>query len=291
MSEVAPSRARPRVAMVIGSGSVKCAAALGVQRVLQRHDIDVDLYVGCSAGSVFATAMAMGWSAERTEEATARMWTRELTSRPRRGAMLQAIRPRMFGFSPQWGLRDPSPIVEAVRAAFGDTHFADTSTALRITATDFETGEQVVIDEGDVVPAIRASLSIPFVFPPLEHQGRTMIDGCLSDPLPVGVAIREGAQTIIAIGFEAAHQTRISSPARLAFQLSSVMTNNLLRSRFAFHNLAHHGEVIPIVPRFRERIGLFDTERFPSIIDQGEEAAEEQLPLILSSLAAEEPAP
>jgi NTE family protein len=111
-----------------------------------------------------------------------------------------------------------------------------------------------------------------------------LTDGCLSDPLPVGIAIREGAHVIIAIGFESAYQTRITSPARLGFQLSSVMTNNLLRSQFAFHNLAHHGEVVPIVPRFRERIGLFDTAKIPSIIEQGEEAAEEQLEMIKASL-------
>jgi NTE family protein len=159
------ARTPPRVAMVIGAGSVKCAAALGVQRVLDRNGIDVDLYVGCSAGSIYATSMALGWPAERAEETTAKLWTRELTSKSRRRAMLEAIRPRMFGFSAEWGLRDPAPVMAAIRTAFGDTSFDETETPLMIAATNFETGEQVVMSDGGVLDAIRASIAIPFVFP------------------------------------------------------------------------------------------------------------------------------
>jgi len=280
----------PRVAMVIGSGSVKCAASIGVQQVLQEHGVEVDLFIGCSGGSIYATAMALGWPADRSAATTARLWTRDLTSKSRPRALLQAVRPKMFGFSAQWGLRDPAPVMEAVHTAFGDMTFADSKVPLLITSTDFETGEQVVFGDGSVeggesvLDAIRASLAIPFVFPPARIGDRLFVDGYVSDPLPVGVAIREGAHVIIGIGFESPYQRQVSSPARLAFQISSLMTNNLLRSRFAFHNLAHHGEVIPIVPQFRERIGLFDTEKIPSIIEQGAEAATEQLPMILSAL-------
>lgn len=270
--------------MVIGSGSVKCAAAIGVQQVLQEHGVEVDLLVGCSGGSIFATAMSLGWPAETSAEKVAHLWTRQLTSKSRRRAMLEAVWPRALGFSAEWGLRDPAPVMRAVREAFGDLAFDNTHVPLKIASTDFYTGEQVVHGDGSVIDAIRASLSIPFVFPPARIGDRLLVDGYVSDPLPVGVAIREGAHVIIAIGFESPYQQRISSPARMAFQISSLMTNNLLRSRFAFHNLAHHGEVVPIVPQFRERIGLFDTAKIPSIIEQGAEAAVDQLPMILSAL-------
>lgn len=278
--------ARPSVAMVIGSGSVKCAAALGIQEVLQRNGVAVDLYVGCSAGSIYAALMALGHSVEESAEAVAGLWTREVTSVSRRSAMFRAIQPRLFGFSTDWGLRDDRPVLKALSDGFGDTTFAETKIPLLITATDFDSGEQVVLEEGGLVDAIRASISIPFVFPPWRHQGRLLVDGYASDPLPVGAAIREGAGTILAVGFESPYQERITSAARFAFQLSSVMTNNLLRSRLAFHNLAHHGEVVPIVPEFRERIGLFDTDKIPGIIEDGRRAAEEQLPYILASVEA-----
>ena len=52
----------------------------------------------------------------------------------------------------------------------------------------------------------------------------------------------EGADVIIAMGFESPYQSRVSSVGRFAFQMSSIMTNNLLRASFAFHGLAHHGD-------------------------------------------------
>ena len=64
------------------------------------------------------------------------------------------------------------------------------------------------------------------------------------------------------------------------------MTNNLLRAAFAFHGLAHHGEVVPILPQFTERVGLFETRKIPYVIAEGERAAEEQLPYLRRLLAA-----
>jgi NTE family protein len=102
----------------------------------------------------------------------------------------------------------------------------------------------------------------------------------------VGVAIREGADVIIAIGFESPHQTRVSSILRYAFEISSITSNNLLQSNFAFHNLAHHSEIIPIMPEFEHRIHLFDTDKIPYVIEVGERATEEQLPYIRKLLEA-----
>jgi predicted acylesterase/phospholipase RssA len=80
--------------------------------------------------------------------------------------------------------------------------------------------------------------------------GRWLLDGCLSAPLPVDVAIKEGADLILAMGFESPYPRRIKSATRYAFQLNSIYTNNLLRANFAFHNLAHHTEILPILPEF-----------------------------------------
>src|SRR5260221_14610215 len=110
---------------------------------------------------------------------------------------------------------------------------------LHIAATDSPSGEQVASSSGGLVAGTRASIAIPFIFPPWRVGGRLLVDGFLSDPLPVGVAMKEGADVIIAMGFESPYQTRIDSPARFAFQVSRGMTNNLLRANYSFHNLAH----------------------------------------------------
>jgi NTE family protein len=156
---------------------------------------------------------------------------------------------------------------------------------LHITATDFANGEQVILSSGSLVDAIRASVALPFAFPPWRVGDRLLTDGYLSDPMPVGVAIREGADVIIAAGFESPYQESIHSASRFAMQFSAIMSNNLFKAYFAFHNLAHHGEVIPVIPRFTERVRLFDTDKIPYVISEGERAIEEQLPYLRQLLA------
>jgi NTE family protein len=274
-----------RVALVIGSGSVKCAAALGLQRALTRAGIPLDMLVGCSGGSMYAAFMAAGYPAERVIEMTQRMWTREVTSRRDRRALLKVLFPKLMKFDEAFGMRDDRLVMKTFREAFDGLSFETMKVPLHIATTDFHTGEQVVLSSGSLVDAVRASIAIPFVFKPWRVGDRLLMDGFLSDPLPVGIAIKEGADVIIAMGFESPYQTRIDSPGRFAFQLSSVVTNNLLKANYAFHNLAHHSEVIPIVPVFSQRIRLFDTDKIPSIVEDGERAAEEQLPYLKRLLA------
>ncbi len=273
--------ARKRVALVIAAGSVKCAAAIGVQNVLTREGIGVDMLVGCSAGAIYAATMAAGHEASVAAAMTQRLWTREVAEKRNRMAILQSLLPRWFGFrADRFGLRDDRCILERLRDAFGDARIENLRTPLHITATDFHNGEQVVLSSGSVVDAVRASVALPFAFAPWPIDGRLLVDGFLSDPLPVGVAIRNGADVIIAAGFESPYQTTVASAGRFAFQLSAMMSNNLLKSNFAFHSLAHHGELIAVIPRFEQRVRLFDTAKIPYIIEQGERATEEQLPYL-----------
>jgi NTE family protein len=275
-----------RVALVIGSGSVKCAAGLGAYRALRRAGVELDMLVGCSGGSMFAAAMALGHDADSGAAIAARVWTRDLTQRPDRMALLRAAFPRLFGFDAEWGLRDDAPIMRRLAEVFGERTFADAGIPLFITATDFANGEQVVLRSGRLVDAIRASIAIPFAFRPHRVDGRLLVDGFLSDPLPVGVAIKEGADVIVAVGFESPYQRRVTTAGRFAFQLSSIMTNNLLRASFAFHGLAHHSEVIPVIPRFTQRVGLFETSKIPYVVAEGERAMEEQIPYLKRLLDA-----
>ena len=282
---------RKRIAVVVGAGSVKCAAAIGLANVLQREGLHIDRLVGCSGGSMYAALVACGFDAATIADMTARLWTADVTAVKNRRALLSTIMPRWFGFSERFGMRSDKAILQRLRDAFGDRRIEDLPIPLHLTATDFHTGEQVVLSSGDLVTAIRASIAIPLFFEPVEIDGRLLLDGFLSDPLPVGVPIREGADLIIAMGFESPYQTRIDSAPRFALQISSIMTNNLLKSNFAFHNLAHHAEILPIIPQFRERIRLFDTAKIPSIIEDGERAAEAELPYLRRMLERTETIP
>ena len=268
-----------KVSLVIGSGSVKCAAAIGVAKVLGEAGIGIERVVGCSAGAIFGTLIARQLNLEDARAQTLKLWTQRLTARRNNRAILSAIAPRFFGFSmTKFGLRDDALIHQRLKEAFGDDKIEDTPIPLHITATDFNTGEMVELSSGPIWQAIRASVSIPFAFAPVEIDGKVLVDGYVSDPLPISVAIKHGARVIVAVGFENPMQTRINSAGRFAFQLSALLANNLLlRARLSFHSMAHHSEVITIIPEFNQRIGLFDTGKVPYIIEAGEAAAREQI--------------
>ncbi len=276
----APAGKRKRVALVVGAGSVKCAAALGLWQALQQEDIELDLLVGCSGGSLYATVMALGHDVETCERLTRELWTPRLTRKRDMRSILSAFLPRLFGFDGNFGMVDDGALMDNLEVLFGDKTFADTRTPLRIVATDLHNGEKVTLADGRIGDAVRASVAIPYVWKPWQVGDRWLLDGCVSDPLPVDVAIREGADVILAMGFESPYPRRLRSASRFAFQLNSVYTNNLLRANYAFHNLAHHAEIIPILPDFGGEIRLFDTDKFPHVIEQGRRATEAQLPYI-----------
>jgi NTE family protein len=277
---------RKRVALVIGSGSVKCAAAIGIQKVLAREGIAIDMLVGCSAGSIYAGLMAAGHAGDDAARITTELWTKEITGKRNTMAMLRAIAPRMLGFRTEgFGLRDDALIMQRLKRAFGDARIEDLQVPLHVTATDFANGELVVLSKGSLVDAIRASVALPFAFTPWRVGDRLLVDGYLADPLPISVAMKNGADVIVAIGFESPYQETVRSAGRFAFQLSSIMSNNLLKSRFAFHSMAHHSEVIAILPEFSERVKLFDVGKLDYIIREGELAAEQQLPYLRELLA------
>lgn len=266
-----------RVAIVIGSGAVQCASALGMWKVLDREGIDVDMVVGCSGGSIYAAVMALGYDVATCERLTAELWTPKVTLKRDWRSLLGAFMPKLFGFDGSLGMVHDGPLLEALEPPFGGKDFAEAKIPLHIVATDLNNGEKVVVSEGSVRDAVRASIAIPYVWKPWRIGERMLLDGCLSDPLPVDVAIREGADVILAMGFESPYPRRIKSATRYAFQVNSVYTNNLLRANYSFHNLAHHAEIIPVLPEFDRPIRLFDTDQFPYVIEQGMRATEAQL--------------
>lgn len=275
---MAAAPAVPSVSLVIGSGSVKCAAAIGVAAVLREAGIRIERVVGCSGGALFATLIAMGYDTDKARDTTLRLWTQEITAKRNNRALLGALAPKLMGFKAnRFGLRDDRLINQRLTEAFGDARIEDMAMPLHITATNFMDGELVDLSSGPVAPAIRASLAIPFAFAPVELNGQLLVDGYVSDPLPISVAIKHGARVIVAVGFESPMMEEIGSAGRFAMQLSSIMSNNLLRARFAFNSVAHHAEVISIIPEFKRRIRLFDTDKVPYIIDAGADAAREQI--------------
>jgi NTE family protein len=266
------------VSLVIGSGSVKCAAAIGVVKALNKEGVGIDRVVGCSAGAIIGTLIALGYTTDKVQKISSHILDKELTSHRNLKGQLQALAPRLFGFRlDKFALNDDKALMARLKEHFGNRKIEDANIPLHITATDFSNGELVEMNSGSIVEAIRASISLPYTFAPVRREGKLLVDGYLSDPLPVSVAMKHGAGVIVAVGFESVYQENIGNAGRYAFQLSSILSNNLLKSRFAFHSIAHHSEVLAIIPEFTQRIRLFDTAKIPYIVDEGERAANEQV--------------
>ena len=264
---------------------MKCTAAIGLWKVLAREGITVDLLVGCSGGSLYTATMAQHLTPEQAI-LNNQAWRPELFRKKRKRSLLQAVMPSLFGFDERFGLLDDTALNETIENLFGNLLFEDLAIPMHIVATDLHTSERVTLSSGSVSDAIRATIAVPFLIPPWPHQGRLLMDGGASDPLPIDVAIREGAEIIIAMGFENPLATELKSAVGLALQASAITVNHLLKSTYAFHSLAHHAEVIPIMPTFDRRIGLMDAHLSSYIIEQGEIAAERELPYLKKLIEA-----
>jgi len=278
MNLIEAGAGRKKVALVIGSGGAKCAAALGLWQVLQEEGIQVSMAVGSSGGSIYAAAISLGFDLNTAEQLTLSLWTRDLMegyATNLRRAMTGEVR-----FTESSGLIDDGPLTERLKTAFGTTSFSDAHIPLYIVSTDFYTGESVVHNNGPVLDAIRASIAIPMIIPPWQVGDRLLVDGAVSDPLPVDVAIKEGAQVILAMGFELPVRKRMRSYTAVTTHLNSLYMNNILKSTFAFHNLAHHAEVVLLLPELDPAIGAFSAEQFPEVIAEGARSAREQLPYL-----------
>ncbi len=166
------SKNSKRVGLVIGSGGVKCAAALGLLSALNEADIEVDLTVGCSGGSLYTATIALGYSVPELQAMTARFWTPALMKGYT--ANLNAFQSGKKRFTQKSGLVDDGPILETLDQIFSTKTFADVALPLYIVATDFANGQAVVIDSGSIKEAVRASIAIPTIFPPWEIDGRLL---------------------------------------------------------------------------------------------------------------------
>ncbi len=267
-----------KIALVIGSGGIKCAAAIGLVKVLQEENLPIDLIVGCSGGSMYASLIAAGVSAEEMQARTLYLWTNEVMKDYT--SNLKATQDGSVRFNERSGLVDDSVMNERLHTTYAGLTFENLAIPLKLVATDLQSGDKVLLDKGPLMDAVRASLAIPIIFPPWEIDGQLLVDGAAVDPLPVDVAIQEGADIIIAMGFLLSNRGRMRSMTAVQQQLNNIYMNNILKSTYAFYNLAHHAEIFPILPDFEEPLGMFDTDKLPDIIARGEAAARAELPHI-----------
>jgi NTE family protein len=177
---------RPLIGLALSSGGARGAAHTGVLKALEEHHIPIDIIVGTSMGAMVGGVYAAGVSIERIEEE----WLKTDIVR---------VAKSFFPTFPLHGWSSGSSIYRALQSLVGDAKVEELPIKFAAIATDIETGEEVVIQEGLLVDAIRASSSVPGLFVPAELKGRFLVDGGLVNPLPVDVARRLGADVVIAV--------------------------------------------------------------------------------------------
>ncbi|MCU0848488.1 MAG: patatin-like phospholipase family protein [Spirochaetes bacterium] len=179
-------RKRKKIGLVLGSGSSRGWAHIGVIEALEEAGIRADFIAGCSIGS-FVGAVYAGRGLARLKEFVLGMDGKKSFS------YFDVVFPRSGFLDGDKKLREILPLLTDAKS------FADLDVPLRMVATDLDTGERVVLKSGSVMNALRASMSYPGLFSPARHGSRWLVDGGLVDPVPVGVARDMGADIVIAV--------------------------------------------------------------------------------------------
>lgn len=178
-------RRKPSIAIALGSGSARGWSHIGVIQGLLQLGIEPEIVAGSSIGALVGAAYAAG-QIEQLEH-----WTRALDWK----GILKYLDPSLLG----GGLIQGEKLAGLVRQYVRDLSFEELPRRLGVVATELESGREIWFREGPVMQAVRASISLPGLFTPLQHDGQWLVDGGLSNPVPVSLCRAMGADMVIAV--------------------------------------------------------------------------------------------
>lgn len=177
-----------RIGLALSSGAAFGLAHIGVLKVFEREKIPVDVIVGSSIGAMIAAFWAIGKTAQELENIAS-----DFTKVFRLVSLLD-ITPL-----PRRGFMRGSQVFKFLKSILKNKTFRNTHLPLKIVCSDFNTRQKIVLEEGSLAEAVRASISIPGVFQPVKKNDIFYIDGGVLEPLPVSVLSNLGLNKIIAV--------------------------------------------------------------------------------------------
>jgi NTE family protein len=177
---------RPRVGVALGGGFARGIAHIGVLRVLEQNEIPIDFIAGTSVGALVAAEYASGTSLDEMQ---------------RQGSHTK------FSDFGRWtlsrmGMASNERLEEFLHRFTTANYFNQMKLPLCIVATDLIKGESVYFTDGEIGPALRASCAYPGLFLPVEHHGRILVDGFLTEQVPAVAAHHMGADVVIGVHLE-----------------------------------------------------------------------------------------
>jgi NTE family protein len=261
--EQSEPRERPRVGLALAGGFARGIAHLGVLRVLRDAGIPIDCVGGTSVGALIAVGYCAGASLEEMAKVGA---STSFTD---------------FGrWTPSWlGLATNQRLEKYLARFTPATTFEELRTPLAIATTDINAGVTVYYSHGPIAPPLRASCAYPGLFVPIQFEGRTLVDGFLTAPVPVEGVMLLGADVVIAVYLESGN---LEEPR--------TFTDVLSRS---FNILQRHGDLawrtqadVIIEPDVKSFV-WDDFSKTPEMVAAGEAAALAALPQIRAVLRGE----
>lgn len=244
---------RPKIGLVLSGGGARGVAHIGIIKVLEEMKIPIDCIAGTSMGAIVGGLYASGLSpAEMEKIVTSLEWNnafkdnpspQELSFRRKQDAAQYMID---FDIGYKDGkIQVPRGLIQGQNLNLilktllfhteGIRNFDDLNIPFRAVAADIETGDAVILREGELVKAIRASMSIPGVFAPVEIDGRILVDGGIADNLPIDVIRQMGADYVIAvdIGTPLRSRDKLTSPVSISAQVMTIMIQRNSQAQIA----------------------------------------------------------
>lgn len=279
---------RPRIGLVLSGGGARGAAHVGVLKVLDELHIPIDAIAGTSMGAVVGGLYASGLSVKEIESAmTSLNWQDAFRDRPPRTDLTfrRKLEDQNFLVKFPLGLRAgrfqlPKGFIQGQKLnqtlrrltlpVAQVASFDELPIPFRAVATDLETGDAVIMSDGDLTTAMRASLSAPGLFIPVERNGRLLVDGGLSENFPVEVARAMNVDVLIAVDVGATLQprNRLDSVPAISNQMLAI----LIRKDSQRQRALLTDRDIVIDPPLKEA-SSYDFAIVKRAIDAGEKAA------------------
>ncbi len=258
-----------KIGLALGSGGVKGLAHIGVIKVLEKNNISIDFIAGSSIGALVGAYYAIYKDIDRLEKIVLNInWRTSLL---------------LFDPSLNGGFVKGVKVEGLIKDWFNGYSFNDLKIPLTTVATDLISGQEVDINNGNLVKAVRASISVPLIFKPIKYDDYLLADGGLSNPLPDDIARKMGSDIVIAINLDNKFFDNKLNVNNLPISKIGVRALNIIRYHFA-QNCSKSGDII-IEPEVKE-VGLIGWNKFfngqesKEIIKMGEIATKKALPQI-----------
>lgn len=285
--------AKPRLGIALGGGGARGFAHLGILLVLEENEIPIDVVTGTSMGAAIGGAKALGMDLGKLSRVLACIDLNEILqiSESTLREMQRAIGRGMVEYvrGPTWkdgtsGSDALRRLVHLFRLLTADRDFSDLELPFAAVAADVETGEEVVLTEGNLALAIAASAAIPGVFAPVLREGRYLIDGGVLNKVPVDAVIDLGADAVIAVDAGAPVSRDLRTSLDILLQSQRIASAHLTTLQLERARRRVGGRFLLLQPAVEE-ITMLSFERLPEAVEAGKAAARAHLDEIRALLA------